>query len=187
MNRNLPGTLARAGVAAGAVLLLAGCGGVPNRVPLGETFPSVRGEALSGERITLPSWSEGHTAVYIVAYRQRAQFDVDRWLLGLAQMQTPVELLEVPTIRGWVPRLVGGVIDEGMRGGIPREDWGSVVTVYGDAERIVAFTGNENGNNARVVLLDGRGTVRWFHDRGYSARQMLELDKLARELEKTNE
>jgi hypothetical protein len=70
-----------------------------------------------------------------------------------------------------------------MRSGIPSEDWASVVTVYGSpAREVVALTGNENGRNMRVLLLDHGGVVRWFHDRGYSAGKMLELDAAARAL-----
>ncbi|MDK2970820.1 MAG: hypothetical protein PWP23_575 [Candidatus Sumerlaeota bacterium] len=71
------------------------------------------------------------------------------------------------------------MIDEGMRSGIPREDWRSVVTVYKDAGRIVRATGNENPRNARVLLLDKTGRIVWFHDSGYSAGKMLELKSVA--------
>jgi hypothetical protein len=84
---------------------------------------------------------------------------------------------EIPTIDGMLPGMFSGTIDSGMRSGIPNEDWGSVVTVYGaGAAELVRFTGNENGGNARVMLLDDEGVVLWFHDRGYSATKLLELD-----------
>ena len=73
-------------------------------------------------------------------------------------------------------------IDAGMRKGIPEEDWGSVVTVYDEAAPIVAFTGNENGSNGRVLLLDKQGKVVWFTDRGYSAGQVKALDVALRQL-----
>jgi hypothetical protein len=69
-----------------------------------------------------------------------------------------------------------------MRRGIPEEDWGSVITVYDDAESILAFTGNQKPNNGRVMLLNKDGKVLWFTDRGYSATQVKELDGLARTL-----
>ena len=68
----------------------------------------------------------------------------------------------------------------GMRSGIPSEDWESVVTLYGsDAHDLVAFTGNERGRNIRVLLVDSEGVVRWFHDRGFSAGKLLELEQAA--------
>ncbi len=81
------------------------------------------------------------------------------------------------------PGMAAGWIDDGMRGGIPPQDWASVVTLYGDdAERLAAFTGTELPNNTRVLLVDGAGRVRWFHDRGYGASLLLELDAAARAL-----
>jgi hypothetical protein len=89
-----------------------------------------------------------------------------------------VAVREVPTIKGLVPGVFAGMIDGGMRRGIPEEDWGAVITVYGDAGEIVGLTGNENPNNARVLLLDEKGRVIWFHDRGYSPRLALEIARL---------
>ena len=66
------------------------------------------------------------------------------------------------------PRMFKTQIDEGMRSGIPRELWQGVITVYKDGDRVQSFTGNENPNNARVVLLDSLGKVIFFYDRGFS-------------------
>ena len=154
----------------------------PNRDPLGESFPSAVGENLDGETVRIPEDFAGEPVLLLLGYVQRAQFDADRWLLGLLQAGTDVRFIEVPTIKGFVPGPVRNTIDEGMRGGIPFEDWGSVVTLYGErAGEVVRMTGNEEPQNIRVVLLDGDGTVRWFHDRGYSPGKLLELeDELSR-------
>lgn len=153
---------------------------LPNRDPAGETFPSVVGESLDGKEYRIPEDFAGEKALLLVGYKQNAQFDIDRWLLGLAQAKVTVKVREVPTIKGLVPGLFAGSIDNGMRRGIPEEDWGAVITVYGDAGAIVRLTGNESPNNARVLLLDEKGKVVWFHDRGYSPRLALELERLCR-------
>jgi hypothetical protein len=166
-----------------AVVALGACASpVPNRDPVGQAFPQVQGESLAGEAMTLPDDLAGAPAILLVGYVQEAQFDLDRWLLGLLDSGTPVRLLEVPTIPGLVPGLFSDSIDAGMREGIPSEDWSLVVTVYGDGDAIVDLTGNTSPRNTRVLLLDADGVVRWFHDRGYSARVMLELDERARAL-----
>ncbi len=158
-------------LALGLVLGLAGCSSsTPPPVTVeemtlpGDTLPSVEGKSLTGDV-------------------QEAQFDGDRWLIGLLQTQTPAKILEVPTIKGLVPSLISGRIDSGMREGIPSEDWASVVTVYGSgAGDLVEFTGNEKPRNMRVILLDADGRIRWFHDRGFSAAKVVELDRLVRSL-----
>jgi hypothetical protein len=181
------GALALALLALAVAPLLSCRATIENRSPLGERFPAVTGESLAGDETALPDDLAGAPAVLLLGYDQDAQFDADRGLFGLLQARTPVRILEVPTIPGLIPSLLDGTIDEGMRSGIPSEDWASVVTVYGSpAREVVALTGNENGRNMRVLLLDRDGVVRWFHDRGYSAGKMLELDAAARALVDAN-
>ncbi|MFT7617612.1 MAG: hypothetical protein ACI97A_001251 [Planctomycetota bacterium] len=164
-------------------LIFEGCASSQeNRNPVGETFPRVVGESLDGPEFIIPDSLNGKPAVLLVGYAQDAQFDADRWLMGLLQSKIDIVIKEVPTIEGLMAGMFAGTIDKGMRKGIPKEDWASVVTVYGDAGPIVKMTGNTNPNNIRVLLLDGNGKVVWFHDRGYSARVMLELKVKAESL-----
>jgi hypothetical protein len=172
------------GALVGALLVAVatGCASTPpNRDPVGEVFPSVRGESLAGEDYRLPEDFAGRKILLLVGYVMNSQFDIDRWLLGLLQAEVDVPFIEVPTIDGLLPGMFAGQIDSGMRKGIPREDWPAVITVYGDADEIVRFTGKENPRNARVLLLDEDGKVIWFHDRGYSARLILEIEELISE------
>jgi hypothetical protein len=165
------------------LLLLSACSSVVvNQDPTGQIFPSVRGTSLAGESYMLPDDFAGKPLVLLVGYKQRSQFDLDRWILGLVQLQTPVRIVELPTIKGLIPGMFANRIDEGMRNGIPEEDWGAVITVYDEAAPIVAFTGNENGSNGRVMLLDKAGKVIWFADQGYSAGQVKSLDAAVRAL-----
>lgn len=155
---------------------------VSNLDPTGSAFPRVVGSSLSGDEVILPDAFADQPVILLVGYVQDTQFDLDRWLLGLVQLDTPGERREVPTIPGLLPGLASGWIDDGMRSGIPREDWAAVVTVYDEAERIVAITGNEKPRNGRILLLDGTGRIVWFHDRGFSAGKAVELDQAMRAL-----
>ena len=153
---------------------------VPNRDPTGEPFPAVAGESLAGDAVELPAALAGQPAILLIGYLQEAQFDIDRWLMGLIQAGTAVPILELPTIPGLAPTIASEWIDDGMRSGIPEEDWAVVITLYGSAAKpVAALTGTENGRLARVILLDANGNVAWFHDRGYSAAKALELAELA--------
>lgn len=153
-----------------------------NRNPIGETFPSVEATTLAGAPLRLPQDLAGKPVVLLIGYVMETQFDLDRWLVGLMQLETPVARYEVPTLPGLVPGLIAGTIDDGMRAGIPNEDWASVATVYDEADEIVAFTGDQRPRNGRIMLLDERGVVRWFHDRGFSAGHLAELDRAVRSL-----
>ena len=160
-----------------AISLLAGCSNpIPNRDPTGEIFPTVAGESLREERVELPADLAGQTAVLLIGYEQDAQFDIDRWLMGILQAEVDALILEVPTIPGLMATMASGFIDDGMRGGIPVEDWSIVVTLYGSAAKPVAeLTGTTNGQIARVLVLDAEGRVSWFDDKGYSPRKAIAL------------
>lgn len=153
----------------------------PRRNPTGEIFPTISGETLAGERKVLPRDVAGAPVVLLIGYEQDSQFGIDRWLIGMNQIGIRARTYELPTIQGMVPRMISGTIDEGMRGGIPPEDWMAVLTVYGDADRIARFTGNENKQPARILVLDTTGEVVYFHDSGFSAKH---LNALCRTLER---
>ena len=150
-----------------------------NRNPVGENFPRVNGQTLTEEERELPTYFKGSYVVLLLGYKQDSQFDIDRWLIGLDMTQTNIKAYEIPTIQGLFPRMFQFAIDNGMRKGIPKELWGGVITIYGDGAAVQEFTGNENPNNARVLLLDQQGKVIYFHDRGFSIPALNELrDKI---------
>jgi hypothetical protein len=162
-----------------------GCGGsrtpTPNNIT-NSRFPSVRGDSLNGETVEIPERYYGRNTLILVGYQQRAQFDIDRWILGVLQADIPVEIVEVPTIAGMVPQMVQGFIDNGMRSGIPKSDWGSVVTVYEDAEKIIAAIGNDRPQSGYAVLLDKQGRIVWSSNIGYSASQVIALKEIVAQL-----
>lgn len=140
-------------------------------------FPQVHGKNLKGEAVVIPDHYKGKTTLMLVGYTQKAQFDIDRWILGALQADIKTEIVEVPTIAGMMPQMVQGFIDNGMRKGIPQSDWASVVTVYEDAPKVIEALGNERPQSAYVVLLDKEGRILWTSNIGYSASQVLELKK----------
>ena len=148
---------------------LTGCSSTyPRQEPIGERFPSVVGESLQGDEVRIPEDFAGEPVVLLVGYDQDTQFDLDRWIMGLTDAGVDVKIREIPTIPGLVPGMFANQIDAGMRKGIPSEDWGAVVTVYGDGDKIARFLGNEVKLPGRIVLLDAEGKVALFHDEGYS-------------------
>lgn len=149
--------------------LLAACSTTyPNQSVQGQTFPSITGQTLEKNELNIPADFNQETVLLLIGYKQNSQFDIDRWLIGLDMTNTLVDVYELPTIQGMFPRMFSTVIDNGMRKGIPKELWKGVVTVYKDGDKVQEFTGNENGNNARVVLLNKEGAVLYFYDEGFS-------------------
>ncbi len=146
-----------------------------NRNPVGQIFPSVTGQSLDEKEYTIPKDFQNSKVVLLLGYKQDSQFDIDRWLISLDMTETKIKVYELPTIQGLFPRMFQTFIDEGMRSGIPKEIWGGVITIYKGGSTVQEFTGNENPNNARVILLDSDGKVIYFHDQGFS---VIALNKL---------
>ena len=162
-----------------AALLLSACStSYPNQAITGQAFPSVVGQTLEEESMALPEDLQGKMSLLLIGYKQDSQFDIDRWLIGLDMTQTQVAVYEVPTIQGLFPRMFSPLINNGMRAGIPKPLWKGVVTIYKDGDQVQAFTGNENPNNTRVVLLNEQGKVIYFYDQGFSVDALNQLRAL---------
>ena len=146
-----------------------------NQTVTGKSFPSVTGQSLEEDTVNIPGDFNKEFTLLLIGYKQNSQFDIDRWLIGLDMTETQVDAYEIPTIQGLFPRMFSTVIDNGMRKGIPKELWKGVITVYEDGEKVQAFTGNEDPNNTRVILLDKKGIVLYFYDDGFSVSALNDL------------
>ncbi|QBG37776.1 hypothetical protein [Litorilituus sediminis] len=151
----------------------------PNKDISGKTFPSVSGESLAFEQISIPDNFADNLTLFLIGYKQDAQFDIDRWLIALDMTEIQLPVYELPTIQGMFPRMFKTYIDNGMRKGIPKSLWKGVITIYDDGEKIQKFTGNENPNNARVVLVDKQGKIIYFYDQGFAVDALNNVRQLA--------
>ena len=131
----------------------------------GHRFPSVAGVALSGRRVRFPEDVLGAPALLLCAYRRGTQADVDRWAAFVGRDLPHLAVFELPIIPALIWRPLQGLIDGGMRGGVPREQWPTVVTLYENGAKARGFVGDGGGDKAQVVLLDAAGMVA-FHDAG---------------------
>jgi hypothetical protein len=159
------------------ILITAEIGGRLPANPVGSRLPSVSGHSLDGGKVRFPEDLEGKPAVLFVAYRRGTQPDIDRWMVFLKATHPGVTFFEVPTITGVIWKTVSGWIDGGMRGGVPKENWPHVVTLYEDAHVLKGFLGDHGGLTTHAVLLDKAGTVAWFHASGYSDEGAASLDE----------
>jgi len=155
------------------VLLLSGCStNYTNQELTGKTFPSVTGQSLEKQTVNIPQDFKNEYTLLLIGYKQDSQFDIDRWLIALDFTDTKLPVYELPTIQGMFPRMFSTVIDNGMRKGIPKPLWKGVITIYEDGEAVQAFTGNEDPNNARVVLINREGKILYFYDDGFAVEPL---------------
>ena len=147
----------------------------PNQKINGLNFPNVSGKSLTDSTYSIPSDMKGEPVLFLIGYKQNSQFDIDRWLIGLDMKNQKMPTYELPTIQGMFPKMFSTKIDQGMRKGIPKVLWKSVITIYDDGEKIQQFTGNQNPNNTRVTLLNAKGVIIYFNDQGFSVEGLNEL------------
>ena len=76
---------------------------IENRSVVGETFPKVNGNSLSGKKWNLPGDFKAKKTLLLIGYEQNTQFDIDRWLVALDDRKVKVDLYEIPTVAGLVP------------------------------------------------------------------------------------
>ncbi len=161
-------------------VFLTGCAtyDYPRQVNLGERMVNAMGESLEQEKVVIPNDFIGKPTLLLFGYKQDSQFDIDRWLIGLDMTETKVAVYEIPTIQGMFPRMFSTYIDNGMRRGIPKDLWKGVVTVYADGDKVQRYTGNQNPNNARVLLLDEQGRVQYFYDQGFAVAALRQVRQI---------
>ena len=131
-------------------------------------FPSIRGRSLLGDEVDLPAGLPARRTLVVVAFRQRHQSCVDRWIARAVAAGVPgtprgqerpmaTAVVEVPALSSrWRP--VRGWIDGGMANGIGDPDvLARTVTVYTDvgALRRVLSIPDDRDVWAFVVADDG--------------------------------
>jgi hypothetical protein len=153
---------------------------------IGKMFPEVKAESLAKTLESIPDSVKGKVALIAVAFLQQSQPQLDSWLGPFGEKFGSNEgftFYEVPMISSGY-KFMRFVIDNGMRGGIPKNKHKNVVTMYGDVEKYM----NELNLEARygyAFLLDKEGTIQW-QGQGFSSPETLkELFELAEELAKS--
>ena len=74
-----------------------------NRFPIGENFPSVKGQSLEKKIYNIPEDFKGEKVLFLIGYVQNTQFDIDRWTIGLDQSGSKVKIFERPATQGFFP------------------------------------------------------------------------------------
>lgn len=143
--------------------------------PVRKRLPSISGQTLSRTKVHFPESLAGSPAVLLVAYRRGTQADLDRWIEFISTNIPELVCYEVPTIPSLIWRPLAGWIDSGMRGGVPKEKWSKVTTIYEDAVKLRNFIGDNGRDLTHLILLDSEGTVVWFNDEGFSRETATEL------------
>lgn len=134
---------------------------------IGDRFPRIRIETLSGKELILPDDVIGKTVLIGVAFVREAQGMLDSWTDYFQDLCEKHEVYELPMIESNFWKIFSGFIDSGMRAGIPDKKHDFVGTHYGDVSEFKEKLGIEDKGYGYVFLIDDKGYI-IFKGRGYA-------------------
>lgn len=146
---------------------------------VGDMFPRLEAEFLTGRKAVLPDAAAGKSALVMMGFTYDSRFAVEKWAEHVVREFGANETLtffEVPVIGG-MGRMAKWFIDSGMRKGTPKELHENVITVYGGADRWKKAMGfsKADENAAYLALLGPDGRVRWLHRGAFTDEAMAAL------------
>jgi hypothetical protein len=146
---------------------------------VGDVFPRLEAEFLTGRKAVLPEAAAGKSALVMMGFTYDSRFDVEKWAEHVRRefgTNDTVTFFEVPVIGG-MGRMAKWFIDSGMRKGTPKELHENVITVYGGADRWKKAMGFSKAQEdaAYLALLGPDGRVQWMHRGGFSDEAMAAL------------
>ena len=146
---------------------------------VGDPFPRLEAEFLTGRKAVLPDAAAGKSALVMMGFTYDSRFDVEKWAEHVRRefgANDTVTFFEVPVIGG-MGRMAKWFINSGMRKGTPKELHENVITVYGGADRWKQAMGFSKSQEdaAYLALLGPDGRVQWLHHGGYTEDAALAL------------
>jgi hypothetical protein len=146
---------------------------------VGDAFPRLEAEFLTGRKAVLPDAAAGKSALILMGFTYDSRHDVEAWVEHMGSELGPndrVTYFQVPVIGG-MGRMAKWFIDSGMRKGTPKALHENVITVYGGADRwkkAMGFT-KAHEKSAYLALLGPDGRIQWMHHGGCTEEALGEL------------
>ena len=124
------------------------------------SFPSIKAETLSGNKITFPDATKGSKALFVIAFERQAQKQADGWYEAYAAnfQKRGYVFYEVPMISSFW-KWMSGFIDSGMRSGVPVYKHNNVATYYGPLEEYFKAFGVTDKSLVFVFTVDEKGEI----------------------------
>ena len=146
---------------------------------VGDMFPRLEAEFLTGRKAVLPDAAAGKSALVMMGFTYDSRFAVEKWAEQFIRefgANDTLTFFEVPVIGG-MGRMAKWFIDSGMRKGTPKALHENVITVYGGADRWKKAMGFSKADEdaAYLALLGPDGRVQWMHRGAFTDEAMAAL------------
>jgi hypothetical protein len=154
-------------VLAASVCVLAADERRPVPLAVGDVFPPLKAEFLTGRTAVLPDAARGKSALIMMGFTYDSRHAVEAWAWAFRDAfagRQDVTFFQVPVIGG-MGRLAKPFIDAGMRKGTPSALHENVITVYGNVDYWKGAMGfvSQAEHAPYLVLIDREGRVRWLY------------------------
>ena len=152
---------------------------IETQLAVGDLFPRLEAEFLTGRKAVLPDAASGKVALVMMGFTYDSRYAVEKWAERFRDefgANKAVTFFEVPVIGG-MGRMAKWFIDSGMRRGTPKDMHENVITVYGGVGRwktLMGFTKAQE-KDAYLALLGPDGRVLWVHRGPFAEDAMADL------------
>lgn len=142
-----------------------------SKLPLGDELPPLEGKTLSGDVAALPRDTKGHPAILVIGFTKGAAKVTRPWLDGCrsagaasaaeaaSAAASAVTCYDVRMLED-VPRIFRGMVERGMRSGLPIELQRRTLLVYAENEAWRERVGAKEEKTAYVLGCDKEGRIR---------------------------
>lgn len=131
------------------------------------TFPTLKGDDLTGKSIQIPKDSIGKPTFVILGYSYKAREKSDKWLIEYEKhLSDNTNFYLIPMMGNKTStKAMSFFINSAMKNGTPAKEQSHVITVYEDLTPIKKVLSFDEKEDLYVYLLDSKGTIVWS-DRG---------------------
>jgi hypothetical protein len=143
---------------------------------ISKAFPELKAQTLARKTVVFPKDCLDKPTILCLVFVGAAQSLVDTWTNPILAKyaDNSVNYYEIPMIKGaW--GIVSGFIDNGMRGGVPKELHNNVATYYGSLSAYKSDLMLEDKNSCYIFLLDKSGVIRYVSEASSDADKLTAL------------
>jgi hypothetical protein len=139
-------------------------------------FPELKAQTLAKQDMVFPKDVAGKPTIICIAFEGSAQSLVDTWTTPVLAKypHQEVNYYEIPMIKSGY-KIMRGIIDGGMRGGVPKDLHKNVATYYGGLSDYKTNLMMDKNGSCYLFLLDKSGVIQ-FVSEGISDAE--KLDKM---------
>jgi hypothetical protein len=149
-----------------------------NDTVINKVFPKLSAETLSKKAIEFPKDVKGKPTIIVIAFKREAQDQIDPWLAAISKKfkNKEINYYEIPMMSGGY-KIISGIIDGGMRGGVPPALHDFVASYYGNLDNYISYLNIKKDKNCYLFLLDKNGIIKFKTESAINANKLQELEK----------